>query len=337
MTDLPELIILDVGHGSCAVLRDTTDTIIIDCAPGSTLVELLEELNVHEISNVLISHADYDHIAGIMTLLSNLKIVIHNIYLNPDSVKNTAIWKDFRIAVKDARKRNGMKVHIGLTMAQTGQLDTNQVKIEILAPSPELAMSGVGGKDLQRRLLTSNSMSVVIGLVHEAHRVAILPGDIDEVGLSNLVADFEDLNADILVFPHHGGKPGQGDSEQFAQSLCVLVKPKVVLFSFDRHRFNYPREEIIKGIKIIVPTVYIQCTQLSKRCSTQLPNSDLSHLSLLPAKSRKSSCSCGGTAYFWLNGSKTFDISLFALHNQFVKREVSTPICLKNFGDSRQS
>ncbi|HEY4034382.1 MAG TPA: hypothetical protein VGL94_10505 [Ktedonobacteraceae bacterium] len=34
-----------------------------------------------------------------------------------------------------------------LTTEQTGQIDTKQVKIEILAPSPELAMSGAGGKD----------------------------------------------------------------------------------------------------------------------------------------------------------------------------------------------
>src|SRR5205823_5095654 len=135
----------------------------------------------------------------------------------------------------------------------------------------------------------------------ESHRVAILPGDIDEIGLSNLADDHEELYADLLVFPHHGGKPGHADSEQFAQVLCSLVKPKVVLFSFDRNKFNNPREDIIKGIKSAVPKTYIVCTQLSKSCAVQLPNSDLAHLSELPSKSRKSSCSCGGTILFKIN------------------------------------
>ena len=196
MTDLPELIILDVGHGGCAVLRDFNQTIIIDCAPGSTLVELLEKLKIKEISNILISHADYDHIAGIITLLSNLEMRIHSIYLNPDSVKDTEAWTDFRYAIRDARKRNNnkIKIHLGLTTEQTGQLDTAGVKIEILAPSPELAMSGVGGKDLRGKPLNSNSMSAVISLIHETHRIAILPGDIDEIGLSNLTDDYEELH-----------------------------------------------------------------------------------------------------------------------------------------------
>ncbi|HYT46158.1 MAG TPA: MBL fold metallo-hydrolase [Methylomirabilota bacterium] len=337
MTNLPELIILDVGHGGCAVLRDTNHTIIIDCAPGSTLIELLEKLNVHEISNILISHADSDHIAGIITLLSNLEMRIHNIYLNPDSVKDTQIWTDLRFALRDARKRNRIKIHIGLTTEQTGQLDTERVKIEILAPSPELAMSGVGGKDLRRKPLNSNSMSVVISLIHESHRIAILPGDIDEIGLSNLTDDYEELHADLLIFPHHGGKPSHADSEQFARSLCSLVKPKVVLFSFDRNRFNNPREDIIKGIKTAIPMAYIVCTQLSKSCAAQLPNSELAHLSELPSKSRKSNCSCGGTLLIKINGNHTFNTSLFTHHHQFVKREVPTPMCLKIFFENKIS
>jgi beta-lactamase superfamily II metal-dependent hydrolase len=333
MTNLPELIILDVGHGNCAVLRDSSSiTTIIDCAPGSTLVELLEKLNIKEISNILISHADYDHIAGLITLLSNLEIRIHNIYLNSDSLKETEIWQDLRYVLKDARKRklNRTKIFVGLTTEHTEQLEIGQIKIEILAPAPEVAMSGVGGTNLERRSLSSNSMSVVIGLVHEEHRVALLPGDIDEIGLENLVGDQEDLRADFLIFPHHGGKSGSGESENFAHLLCSLVKPKVIVFSFDRNRFKNPREEIIKGIKMAAPKAYIQCTQLSKNCAAQLPDSDFTHLAELPSKGRTKNCSCAGTMIIQLNSDKTFSTSMFASHHQFVKRDVPTPLCLKS-------
>lgn len=313
MMNLPELIILDVGHGGCTVLRDGKDTIIIDCAPGSTLVETLNLLNIHEISSILISHADYDHIAGILTLLYNEEMRVHEIFLNPDAMKTTEIWEDLRFAVRDARRRNSKKtkVHTALTIEQTGQLDTGQVKIEIFAPSPELAMSGSGGKDLNGRKLSSNSMSVVIGLIHNSQRVAILPGDIDEVGLSNLVKDYNDLSADILIFPHHGGKPGKTDGEKFANSLCTLVKPKVVFFSFDRNLFSNPREEVMRGIRSAIPNAYIMCTQLSKKCAAQLPSSNFVHLSEIPAKGRNSNSCCGGSILIVLNGQETITTSLF--------------------------
>ncbi len=332
MMDLPELIILDVGHGGCAVLRDMNDTIIIDCAPGSTLLETLNALGIHEISNILISHADSDHIAGIITLLTSLEIRVHNIFLNPDAVKDTEIWENFRFAVKDARKRfsNRTRVHTALTIEQTGQFDTEQVKIEVLAPSPELAMSGVGGRDLHGRKLGSNSMSVVLGLVHDTHRVALLPGDIDEVGLSNLGEECSDLRADILIFPHHGGKAGNTDGEKYAYTLSTMVKPKVVFFSFDRNLFNNPREEIIRGVKTAVPKANILCTQLSKKCAVQPPSSSFNHLSTLPAKGRSKNNCCGGSILIKINGRETISNSLFKLHNNFIRSNVPMAMCLRS-------
>lgn len=199
MTNSPELIILDVGHGGCSILRDTDGIMIIDCAPGPTLIEILSFLEIREITTILISHADYDHVAGLITLLSNLEIKIYCIYINADSQKETEIWKDLRYALKDARKRNQLKINVGLTTEQTGKLDIGEVNIEILAPSPELAMSGSGGKDLQGKRLSSNSMSAVIGLTHKSHRVAMLAADIDEIGLDNLISDSTDLSSDIFL------------------------------------------------------------------------------------------------------------------------------------------
>jgi hypothetical protein len=245
------------------------------------------------------------------------------------------IWRenglDFWDHHKDARSRdsNRTKVHTALTMEQTGQFDTGQVKFEILAPSPELAMSGVGGKDLHGNTLDSNSMSVVIGLIHNAHRVAILPGDIDQIGLSNLMEDYTDLSADILIFPHHGGRPGKTDGEKFANSLSTLAKPKVVFFSFDRNLFSNPREEVIKGILSAVPHTNIICTQLSKKCAIQPPSSSFDHLLALPAKGRKKKNCCGGSILIKLNGQETVNTSLLKPHKNFVRSEVPEAICLK--------
>lgn len=327
--DLPEAIFLDVGHGNCAVIKDKDSVMVIDCPYGVTLMETLEQLSIREILHILISHSDEDHISGIINLLLNEDFKIHNVHLNPDSAKRTQVWKDLRIALEDARKRFGTEVSAELTTTKTGKLNIGSVKIEVLAPNPILTMSGAGGTDLQGRRLTSNSISAVIGIVHESHRVGILAADIDTVGWENLLQDTKSLSADILIFPHHGGKPGTGDSKIFAQQLCNLIKPKLIIFSIDRNRFNNPREEIIDGVVSSVPDAHILCTQLSKQCAGNIPSSDPTHLNSFPAKGRTSNSCCGGTVFITINGSKTTYGTEIVLHKKFITNQVPTPICRK--------
>ncbi|WP_375492665.1 ComEC/Rec2 family competence protein [uncultured Nostoc sp.] len=328
MMDSPELIILDVGHGNCALIRDANDVIVIDCPPGGTLAETLEHLSIKEILHILISHSDADHIGGIIDLLANEDIKIHNVHINPDAIKRSEIWLDLRSALKDARQRFGTNVSSELTTTKTGSLNIGSVNIEVLAPTPELILGGAGGTDLQRRRLTSNSISAVIGIVHDSHRVAILAADIDNVGFENLIQDQNSLIADILVFPHHGGKPGSADARTFAQQFCSFIKPKLIIFSIDRNRFNNPRTEIVEGIISSVPNAHILCTQLSQQCTTSLPSSKPTHLNTLPARGLNSNSCCGGTITIKIDGNRTTYAEM-ALHKEFIINQVTSPICRK--------
>lgn len=328
MMSLPELIILDVGHGNCAILRDTNGVIIIDCPQGVTLIETLENLSIKEISHILISHADADHIAGIINLLSNETIKINNVHLNPDLSRETEIWRDLLIALKDARLRLGTVVYTELTTRKTGELNVGQVLVEILAPTPELALVGGVGRTVDERRLNPNSTSAVVGLVHDSHRVAILGADIDRVGLDQLLNERSELKADILVFPHHGGRPGGADGQTVAQQLCDLVKPNLVIFSIGRGKFENPREEIVEGVVTSVPKAHILCTQLSRNCADSVPDSEPPHLNALPARGRgrtSNSC-CGGTVSIKIAGNKTTYAAGIAAHQQFIDR-VSHPLC----------
>jgi competence protein ComEC len=328
MMSLPELIILDVGHGNCAILRDTNGVIIIDCPQGVTLIETLENLSIKEISHILISHADADHIAGIINLLSNETIKINNVHLNPDLSRETEIWRDLLIALKDARLRLGTVVYTELTTRKTGEFEVGQVLVEILAPTPELALVGGVGRTVDERRLNPNSTSAVVGLVHDSHRVAILGADIDRVGLDQLLNERSELKADILVFPHHGGRPGGADGRTFAQQLCDLVKPNLVIFSIGRGKFENPREEIVEGVVTSVPKAHILCTQLSRNCADSVPDSEPPHLNALPARGRgrtSNSC-CGGTVSIKIAGNKTTYAAGIAAHQQFINR-LSHPLC----------
>ncbi|MCO5799695.1 MAG: MBL fold metallo-hydrolase [Dolichospermum sp. OL03] len=327
--DSPELIILDVGHGNCAIVRDQEGVIVIDCPLGVTLLETLEHLGIKEILHILISHSDADHIAGIINLLSNEEFRIHNVYINPDSTKKSDIWLDLRIALADSEKRFGTVIS-KLTTTETGKFNIGSVNLEVLAPTYQLILGGAGGTDLKKRKLNSNSISAVIGIVHNSHRVAILAADIDHVGFDNMIQDQKTLNADILVFPHHGGKPGSGDSKIFAEEFCNFIQPKLIIFSIGRNSFNNPRTEIVEGIISSVADAHILCTQLSKQCAASLPSLKPTHLNTLPAKGLISNSCCGGTIVIKLDGidGSSTTYPEISLHKEFVD-QVTSPICRK--------
>ncbi len=118
-------------------------------------------------------------------------------------------------------------------------------------------------------------MSVVIGLIHDSSRVTLFPGDMSEHGLDNLLKKHQNIEAQILVFPHHGGRPGNNNGFDFAKKLCNLVKPNLVVFSLGRnHHFGpnhdeNPRDDIMKGVLTAIPSAHIMCTQLSGKCAVQ--------------------------------------------------------------------
>ncbi len=331
MIDFPELLILDIGHGNCAILRDTDTVTVIDCPPSATVVDVLERQGINTIDNLLISHSDVDHAGGLPNLLK--KVFVRNVYVNPDADKKGAkgnLWKGIRIALGLAEKR-GTVVHPSLTTSLSKKITSGQVAIEILSPSPIIALGGVGGDDLEGRTQSSNSMSVVIGLVHDSYRVALLPGDIDENGLDNLLKDQQNIAAQILVFPHHGGSPGKNvDSRNFATKLCRHVQPKLVVFSHGRNRFQNPRKDIMQGVLLAAPNAHVMCTQLSKQCSISSPFSDFSHLTNLPAAGFLSDSCCGGTIVIEINGNQTRYMPSLSEHRAFVTdtMKVPTPLCL---------
>src|SRR4051794_5901246 len=98
--EVPSLLLLDVGHGNSAVLIDTEGVSVIDCAPGATLLETLVQLGISQVRNLLISHADSDHLGGAAGLLLSNDVTVQNVYINPDSRRASRTWAGFLIALE---------------------------------------------------------------------------------------------------------------------------------------------------------------------------------------------------------------------------------------------
>lgn len=318
------LAILDVGHGNSSVLFSGSDVAVFDTGTGSGLLRFLKEQNVGRIKTIFLSHADHDHIGGLINLLGANTIAVERVVLNTDSLKDSVAWDDLRYEL-DARHRAGTTKFD--TTIRTGDGEVfGAVTATAAAPSPYFTASGAGGTDRSGRKITSNSISAVIRLAADHGPIAVLAGDLDVVGFDELVRTEGQIDAPILVFPHHGGGIGSSEVRGYVAALIKQVRPRVVVFSIGRRRRGTPDPKIIRCIREAAPEARIVCTQLSHHCAKSLPKSEPSHLSPAFALGRSDGACCGGTILISLSDPSRITPAS-AGHLAFIGQAAETPLC----------
>lgn len=323
------LSIIDVGHGNAAVLATDDWVAVIDAGPGNSLLQFLIDQGITKIDEVLISHADEDHLGGLVGVLASGDFSIGRVRLNSDALKESKIWKDLAEALDDAERNGKIDFKPSLTPSDTGQFDHGQIRIEILAPTNFLAMRGPGSDDRQGRNITTNSISAVIRVSIDGERLVLFASDIDQIGLDELVhVGATDLRAAILVFPHHGGRSGGPGTNpaQFASQICGLVQPNCVVFSIGRGVHDTPDPAVVAAVRQVVRDVRIACTQLSKHCASIEPKNMPPHLNPAFARGRERRQCCAGTLMVDLDALTTV-LPNAAAHLQFIKANAPSALC----------
>lgn len=323
------LSILDVGHGNSAVLLDTEGVVVIDCGPGTALLEFLRQTGLRHVDVVLISHADRDHIEGVVALLESEEYTIGRLRLNSDALKTSQLWNDLVYLLDHAHSARDLDFQPALTTGDTGSYDQGVVAVEVLAPRPALAAIGPGGRDNAERKLTHHSVSAVVRLAKGEEKIALLPGDIDAIGLANLLKDGQDIGASVVVFPHHGGTSGIADLKGFARRLCDAARPDTVIFSIGRGKYGTPQPDPVAAIRRALPGVRITCTQLSEHCADRLPRSDPTHLTDRYAAGREQRKCCGGTFVLRLDAPTPAVLPSREDQAEFIKKHAPTAICMR--------
>ena len=110
-------------------------------------------------------------------------------------------------------------------------------------------------------------MSAAIRVCFSPTATVLLGGDIDFACLDEWRTR-GGPRAHILVFPHHGGLPGDASPDEaalFAHQLAAMVQPEIVVFSIHAKRFGLPRDEIVRAVLKAVGNVRFLCTQLPAR------------------------------------------------------------------------
>jgi beta-lactamase superfamily II metal-dependent hydrolase len=301
--------------------------VVIDGGSRQVLLNCLKGRGIAVIDAVLVSHADYDHVGGIIELLLEPQIEVRKIYLNPDALRRTRTWDNFRIALADVRKRYHARIHTQLTTTCTEEFERGKVRLEVLAPLPETSAAGVGSRNLRGETLTANSLSAVIRVATRDVGEVLLAGDMDEQALGDILGERSDLQARVLVFPHHGGLPGDTDAERFAQRLCQAVRPLMIVFSIGRDQFSNPRPEIVAGARQGAPQAHIACTQLSRHCAATVPAQASGQCGAQPAGGLTGNKCCAGTIEVLLGRSELMAVPTSADHIAFVDAHAPTALC----------
>ena len=274
----PNLFILDVGHGNSAVLHTDEGCAIFDAGLRNKLLDFLREKSIRQIDYVILSHADADHIGGLIALLSDTELHIETVYLNTDSKKASQTFESLLYSLSEAIEDGRVgRVEAHATTNLSTSLSFSNVTVDVIAPDSIIALRGPGAGKFDGSNHSTNSLSVVVRIIFENEQAVLLAGDIDLIGLRRVIKREQILYASYLVFPHHGGLPGNQDLEEFISLIHTYTSCKNSIFSIRKNKDKFPRKEIVKGLLGLDPDIRLITTQQSSVIS-ELENGDNNHL-----------------------------------------------------------
>ncbi|HEY8590594.1 MAG TPA: MBL fold metallo-hydrolase [Naasia sp.] len=318
--------IVDVGHGSCVVVVTSDGVTVLDTGNRASLLSYLEREDIARVDRVLISHADQDHIGGLISMLDG-GVEIGDIWLNPDASKRSAIWSALAYSLDDRQRRGGL-----LNVKDLGEGDAfdlgDEISATVLAPRLRLSLVGAGGRDRENRSISSNSLSGVVMLSLRGQPEVLVPGDLDWAGWQHLKASGVPLATRHLVLPHHGGSGGSpAQTAELLRELSAASQANFVYVSNGREGgYGNPRALNVNTVASTLPGSRWACTQLAVACAPNTPQGARADLLPITAKGRPTGSCCAGTIRLELVESE-LRRSGGAAHRSFIANAVPTPMC----------
>jgi competence protein ComEC len=318
---MPDLSILDVGHGNTAIIRASDWVGLVDCAPPAVVLRELERRGVNAIDDLVVSHVEKDHAGGAEKLIRKSGLKVGRVWVNPDPLTDSKTWERLRTVLWDAQERGEVLVTTGVNRGEPA-FSVDGVKVSVVHPDLEWALGGVSGPR------GVNTMSAVVRVEFEGAGSVLLAADLTAAGLARIAALGNDMSADVLVFPHHGGHAGGSNDRAFAEQLMRAVAPSVVLFSLGRMKHANPQLDIVAGVRGAGGEVHIACTQMSGHCADPGSSWPDDHLADSVSAGRADSRCCIGTVLIRPSGAGSLEFEpALADHAAFVGTAVPNPVC----------
>jgi len=238
--NLMEVTMLDVGQGDGIFIKSESDTIYFIDGGSSDVKNLgknrispfLKSKGIKEIDYAIISHLDYDHISGILEIISNPNrnsgIIIRNLILPQTSLVDKAY-----IEMVELAKSNG--IEIGYIKSGDTIID-GDLRITCLHPS-------IGFNPGSR-----NSYSTVLKVIYKKFSL-LLTGDLERDGemiiTENIIKE-KPRKYTVLKVAHHGSK------HSTYEDFLYVINPKISLISSSRfNSYGHPHEELLERLEKI--------------------------------------------------------------------------------------
>ncbi len=216
-----QMTVLDVGQGLAVIIRTANHTLLYDTGDkyseafnfaDQVIIPFARISAISHFDKVIISNGDKDHAGSINEILATFNV--ETLYTSePD-----------RLVVNQDKFSKNI-----ITCAQGQSWEWDDVKFQFLAPVAE------------KKYYKSNNRSCVLQLTLTSGQSFLLTGDIEKVAEKQLLADYPELEADVLLVPHHGSKTSS------SMNFISQLKPEIAVFSYGyRNRFHFPAKTILK-------------------------------------------------------------------------------------------
>ena len=213
---------LDVGQGDATLIRDGNgfDVLVDGGNKGASdyLINYMKAANVDDLEIVLATHADRDHIGGLIGVIESNEIPVESVYYN-GYPGTTQTWIEFSDAVISA----------GLPLYEAKYPDSytwGGINVQVLNPVEDLISPD------------QNRASIVLRIDY-ANSSVFLPADIDTSIENQLPNRTSTLEADVLKVAHHGSK--NSTSETFLSAVI----PQEAIISVGPNGYGHPSIETI--------------------------------------------------------------------------------------------
>ena len=189
----------------------------------SVVSSFLWEKGYSKIDYILATHADADHLQGLLDVAKNFRVRAAIFGRTP--LKNPGFAALYSIL---------QKRRIDLLVVSRGDVLTfGEAKIEVLFPE----------KDENIEAISDNNHSLVLRFVYGARKF-LLTGDIEKEAENNLLNATEFLNADVVKVAHHGSATSS------TQNFINASGAKLAVISVGKaSSFGHPKPEVVERWK----------------------------------------------------------------------------------------
>ena len=224
---------INVGEGDAALLQDGSGfNVLIDGGKPGAGPAVLSALRAHAATHlnvILASHADSDHIGGLISVLQAGDIQVDAVEYNgyPGS---TATWTSFASAVATR----------GLSLQPVQfptQLAWGKMTVYVLNPAKNLSNPD------------QNDASEVVRVDEDGLR-ELFTGDIDATIEATVVARRTPLASQVLKVAHHGSAYSSG------APFLAAVQPEDAVISVGQNSYGHPSNQAIARLQAAGAAIY---------------------------------------------------------------------------------